>query len=170
MARTSDPRPGGRSRPGGGAPRGRPVAAARGPERTRRALTSAALELFAARGYDATTVDAIVERAGVSRRTFFNHFSKEDVLFAIDPLWLSQLQELITSRPAHEHDLDAVVQAHVRWLTTSEDVALRRRRARLLRQAASSSSTLLGREYSQHRANIAAVADAVARRGGRASA
>ncbi|WP_205967881.1 TetR/AcrR family transcriptional regulator [Paraglaciecola sp. 20A4] len=32
-------------------------------------------------GYEATTIDLIVERAGVSRRTFFNHFTgKADVI------------------------------------------------------------------------------------------
>jgi AcrR family transcriptional regulator len=38
--------------------------------------------LFAAQGYDGTTVDAIAERAGIARRTFFRHFrSKDDVIF-----------------------------------------------------------------------------------------
>jgi AcrR family transcriptional regulator len=41
------------------------------------------LKLFVRHGYDATTVDAIAEAAGISRRTFFYYFkSKEDVLLA----------------------------------------------------------------------------------------
>ncbi len=45
-------------------------------------IAAAARELFAAQGYDRTTVEAIAERAGVSRRTFFRHFpSKDDVIF-----------------------------------------------------------------------------------------
>ena len=45
-------------------------------------LAHAAFELFAAQGYDGTTVDDITRRAQVSRRTFFRYFpSKEDVIF-----------------------------------------------------------------------------------------
>lgn len=45
-------------------------------------IATAARELFAAQGYERTTVEAVAERAGVSRRTFFRHFrSKDDVIF-----------------------------------------------------------------------------------------
>ena len=45
-------------------------------------LTDAALTLFDERGYEQTTVDDIVERAGVGRTTFFRHYgSKEAVIF-----------------------------------------------------------------------------------------
>ncbi|NGN63682.1 TetR family transcriptional regulator [Streptomyces sp. A7024] len=45
-------------------------------------LEQAALELFGERGYDATTVKEIAERAGLTERTFFRHFAdKREVLF-----------------------------------------------------------------------------------------
>ncbi|MBC7550759.1 MAG: TetR family transcriptional regulator [Cellulomonas sp.] len=45
-------------------------------------MVEAAFGLFDEQGYDATTVEQIVERAGVSRSTFFRVFgSKEDVIF-----------------------------------------------------------------------------------------
>jgi AcrR family transcriptional regulator len=48
----------------------------------RSTLALAALELFAAQGFEATTVDQIADAAGVGRRTFFRYFrSKEDVVF-----------------------------------------------------------------------------------------
>jgi len=54
---------------------------------TRQRLRSAALELFAERGFQATTVPDIVERAGVTRRTFFRHFSdKREVFFGDDEI------------------------------------------------------------------------------------
>ncbi|WP_137295118.1 TetR/AcrR family transcriptional regulator, partial [Nocardioides dongxiaopingii] len=49
---------------------------------TRERLADAAFALFDEQGYDATTVEQVVERAGVSRSTFFRAFgSKEDVIF-----------------------------------------------------------------------------------------
>ncbi|WP_299050556.1 TetR/AcrR family transcriptional regulator [uncultured Nocardioides sp.] len=50
-------------------------------ESTRDRLVSAAYDLFDERGYDATTVEAVAERAGVGRTTFFRAFrSKDDVV------------------------------------------------------------------------------------------
>lgn len=44
-------------------------------------IADAARELFATQGYEKTTVDAIAERAGVARRTFFRYFrSKDDAI------------------------------------------------------------------------------------------
>lgn len=45
-------------------------------------LQNAALELFATQGYEDTTVAHIAERAGLTERSYFNHFAtKRDVLF-----------------------------------------------------------------------------------------
>ncbi|MDH6124598.1 TetR/AcrR family transcriptional regulator [Kitasatospora sp. GP82] len=53
----------------------------RNKQRIRERVYQAALELFAEQGYDATSVDAIAERADVARGTFFNHFQrKEDLI------------------------------------------------------------------------------------------
>lgn len=47
---------------------------------TRKRLFAAASELFATRGYHATTVDAIAKRAGVAKGTFFVHFATKDAV------------------------------------------------------------------------------------------
>lgn len=78
-------------------------------ERTRVALADAALDLFAERGYDATTIADIAERAGVSPRTFFAHHpSKEHVLFADDDAILASFTAALEQRPAGQATLDAV--------------------------------------------------------------
>jgi AcrR family transcriptional regulator len=58
-------------------------------------LAKAAMELYSERGFDATTVAEIAERAGLTERTFFRHYAdKREVLFA----GASQLQELLVRR------------------------------------------------------------------------
>ena len=45
-------------------------------------MARAALELYAERGYEQTTVQDIAERAGVTERTYFRYFAdKREVLF-----------------------------------------------------------------------------------------
>ena len=49
---------------------------------TREELELIALQLFAERGFDSTTVDDVAEAAGIGRRTFFRYFaSKNDVVW-----------------------------------------------------------------------------------------
>lgn len=53
---------------------------------TRAAIEAAALDLVLADGPEATTVDAIAARAGVSQRTFFNYFdSKDAAILGVHP-------------------------------------------------------------------------------------
>ena len=75
----------------------------------RRELAAAAMELFATKGYEATTVDEIAAAAGVARRTFFRHFrSKEEAIFADHDDTLTRVEAVLNAVPAHEHPLDTV--------------------------------------------------------------
>jgi AcrR family transcriptional regulator len=76
-------------------------------ERTRRAmraeLTLLAQDLFAAKGYDQTTIEDLVAAAGMSKRTFFRYFtSKEDLVLGKYELLADRLTEAITARPREE--------------------------------------------------------------------
>lgn len=55
-----------------------PPARRRDAVQKRRAIERAATDLVLEHGYDAVTVDMICELAGVSPRTFFNHFKTKD--------------------------------------------------------------------------------------------
>src|SRR5574341_164656 len=50
-------------------------------ERTRELLQKALIELTTERGYDAITIQDIVNRANVGRTTFYLHYSSKDELF-----------------------------------------------------------------------------------------
>lgn len=69
------------------------------------------MELFATKGYEATTVDEIAAAAGVARRTFFRHFrSKEEAIFPDHDDTLVRAEAVLNAAPAHEHPLDTVCQ------------------------------------------------------------
>src|SRR5690625_4976281 len=73
-------------------------------DQQRERVITAAFELFAERGYEGTTVEAIADRAGVGRTTFFRMFrSKESVVFpAHDQLLAAIEARLTTARPGTE--------------------------------------------------------------------
>lgn len=50
-------------------------------QRTRELLQKALIELIAERGYDAITIQDIVDRADVGRTTFYLHYQSKDQLF-----------------------------------------------------------------------------------------
>ena len=60
----------------------------------RDAIYDAAIELFAVKGFDETTVEEVAQAAGVSRRSFFRYFASKDDLLAqnvvISDLYLPQ--------------------------------------------------------------------------------
>ncbi|NJQ02838.1 TetR family transcriptional regulator [Streptomyces zingiberis] len=75
----------------------------------RRKLAAAAMELFATKGYEATTVDEIAAAAGVARRTFFRHFrSKEEAIFPDHDDTLVRAEAVLEAAPPEEHPLDTV--------------------------------------------------------------
>jgi len=70
---------------------------------TRKAIEDAAWELFSERGYAATSVDDIADRASVAPRTFFRYFpSKEAVLYGEADEAIAALADEFRSRPDDE--------------------------------------------------------------------
>lgn len=115
-------------------------------EQTRSDLFRAASQLFEERGFQATTVDQIVDLAGISRRTFFRYFPcKEAVLFPFH-------------RPRLEH-FHALLEAHAMYppfeqvrnafLGLAEDFMAQREALLLQRKIARSSPALTAYELKQ---------------------
>jgi AcrR family transcriptional regulator len=78
---------------------------------TRERLVRAALDLFTAQGYDATTVSEIAERAGgLTKMTFFRYFpDKREVLFAAGQEIHSRLlADAIAAAPGPATPLESV--------------------------------------------------------------
>jgi len=72
---------------------------------TRAAITDAALELFRSRGYEATTMRAIAERAGVSTGNAYYYFSSKEEL--IQEFYArSHAEHLAASRPVLDRERD----------------------------------------------------------------
>jgi AcrR family transcriptional regulator len=66
----------------------------------RERLERAALALFTERGFDATTVAEIADRAGLTKSTFFRHFAdKREVLFGGQDMLVQLFGDAISSAP-----------------------------------------------------------------------
>jgi AcrR family transcriptional regulator len=95
-------------------------------------LQGAAIELFSERGYERTTVADITESAGLTERTFYNHFAdKREVLFPAQDRFIAEVVEAVGAVPADRSPLDAVAAAltvDTEWFDQRRDAAQRRRR------------------------------------------
>ena len=77
----------------------------------KRAFFKAAAALFREKGYDATSVDEIAERAGYSRATFFNHFgAKESVLSYYFQFFGRRVEEILDQLDPRGSPLDRIHQ------------------------------------------------------------
>jgi len=72
-------------------------------------LSHLALELFAERGFEATTIDDIAAAAGIGRRTFFRYFtSKNDLPWGDFDSQLEGMRELLAKTPDDVPLMEAV--------------------------------------------------------------
>lgn len=82
---------------------GRPVATSHSE------IERAAFELFAERGFEGTTLEAIAERVGVGRRTLFRYFeSKNDIPWGEFAASLDAFRDILASMPSDLSLADAV--------------------------------------------------------------
>lgn len=109
---------------------------------TRQALIDAALQLFAAKGYDATSTEEIAEQAGVSPRTFFRYFETKDrvLFFGGDDF----NRDVVRQLPLQPLDVDDLTALEATMLSLTPLVVRLKRRIRLYYRALDSSTALLG--------------------------
>jgi AcrR family transcriptional regulator len=96
-------------------------------QQTRETIARAALELFAERGYDETTLAEIADAAQVSPRTIFSYFeSKEDILLCDEVGFLENLKQKLDGRPAGTTTVDAIREFLSGIEVADEDAKLRK--------------------------------------------
>jgi len=126
-------------------------------------LGQAALELFAERGFEDTTVEAIAARAGVTERTFFRHFAdKREVLFAGSGDLQTLLVDAVIAAPTNASPMEAVATA---LESTSPFFEERRDLARQRQAVITASAELRERELIKMATLASALADALRQRG-----
>jgi AcrR family transcriptional regulator len=95
-------------------------------------MIRAAMDLFAEHGFEQTTAGDIAERAGVTERTFFRHFTdKREVLFDGSGTMARTTYDAIMAAPADLAPLDAALAGIVAGgglLADRRDHAVRRSR------------------------------------------
>ena len=101
---------------------------------SRTELEQVAFTLFAARGFDATTVDEIAAAAGIGRRTFFRYFpSKNDIPWGAFEDELDRMRVRLKACPPEVPLADAIRVALIDFnRVTPEQVPLHRRRMELI--------------------------------------
>lgn len=130
----------------------------------RERLVVAAADLFTEQGYDATTVAQIAERAGVTRSTFFRHFSdKREVLVAGQETLSRLLADGIGEAPVDATPLQAVAAGLER--ASSEMGPVNRDLGPRLRAAVASSVELQERDTLKNVGLAAAMTTALIARG-----
>jgi TetR/AcrR family transcriptional repressor of nem operon len=93
----------------------------------RQKLLSAAISLIREKGYTATTVDQVCERAGLTKGAFFHYFKSKDALaVASANYWTQCSSAVFTSAPynAHADPLDRVL-GHLEFRKTMLATELR---------------------------------------------
>lgn len=120
------------------------------------------MELYAERGYEDTTVAEIAERAGLTERTFFRHFSdKREVLFWGSEALQSLIVRAVDEAPKSASAMDAVAAG----LEATEAVFQDRDRSRLRQRIIDPHPELRERELIKMASLAAAIAEALRRRG-----
>src|SRR3954468_9731668 len=130
---------------------------------SRSRLEEAALDLYAERGFESTTVAEIAARAGVTERTFFRHFAdKREVLFGGSELMREAMVGAVAAAPPTEAPIDVVARA----VTAAGALLVDRvERARRRQTVIAAGPELQERELIKMATLAAAVAEALRQRG-----
>jgi AcrR family transcriptional regulator len=94
---------------------------------TRGRLIEVAVELFGSRGYEHTSIEEVLEQAGVSKGALYHHFDSKEALFEAVFKWGEQhcMQEVAAAAMKETEHLDVLRAGCQRWLDMVMDPHVR---------------------------------------------
>ncbi len=95
---------------------------------TRRQLVATATDLFAAQGYEATSIDNVLDAAGVSRGALYHHFSGKEALFeaVLESVEEQLAADVVDAAEAAPEPRLALQAGCLAWLQRLRDPVIRR--------------------------------------------
>lgn len=95
---------------------------------TRDRLLGAARDQFGSLGYEATSIDAILERAGVARGALYHHFASKETLFdaVLDEVVAELARKVRDTGRSHADPAEALKAGSLAWLRLALDPAVQR--------------------------------------------
>jgi len=95
---------------------------------TRRQLVATATDLFAAQGYEATSIDNVLDAAGVSRGALYHHFSGKEALFeaVLESVEEQLAADVVAAAEAAPEPRLALQAGCLAWLQRLRDPVIRR--------------------------------------------
>ena len=127
-------------------------------------LQRAALELFLERGYEQVTVAEIAQRAGLTRRSFFNHFTdKREIFFAGAGAFQAHVVDHIAAAPRDGDPFQVAIAALASG--GAEIATMAGDAARPVRAVIAASAELRERDLTKMAAVTRAIADTLTHRG-----
>jgi AcrR family transcriptional regulator len=97
-------------------------------EATRGQLIAIATRMFAERGYEDASIEAVLREAGVSRGSLYHHFASKEALFeaVAEAVETSVGEQTLTAAAGAEGPVEAMRAASVAWIRLAGDPVVRR--------------------------------------------
>ncbi len=94
---------------------------------TRAHIIDVAMRLFAAHGYDGTSIEAVLAESGVSRGSLYHHFAGKDVLFlaVLETVGARIAEQTEIALQAARDPVDVLRIGGVQWLRQASDPVVR---------------------------------------------
>ncbi len=94
---------------------------------TRAHILNVATDLFAAQGYEATSIEAVLKSSGVSRGALYHHFANKEAVFTavLESVEARVAQHVSAAAAGAANPLDALRAGCAAWLELARDATVR---------------------------------------------
>jgi AcrR family transcriptional regulator len=97
-------------------------------EATRAQLIAIATRLFAAHGYDGTSIEAVLKEAGVSRGSLYHHFAGKEALYeaVVEDVETKVGNQTLAAASDATSSVDALRKGFIEWIRLASDPVVQR--------------------------------------------